>query len=234
MSIALAHKRRVLALGPAAVASIESYSSSTALASPANAQKHLKLMESALAIDLERLADMNNLASRQQLKRDELLPKYMDYVERYRDSGLNHPNLVLMQVMVWLFDTEQFELGLEVAMFAIGQGQSMPERFRRDIPTFVGDAVIEWAENEQKCGRSPEPYLSDMLPFVDGEWDLTEQIPAKYHKLIGIRALDAKDWTKAITHFERATELYAAVGVGTRLEGARKALAKELAHKAAE
>ena len=212
----------------------DSYSSSTALASPANAQKHLKLMEGALAIDLERLSEMNNLASRQQLKRDELLPKYMDYVERYRDSGLNHPNLVLMQVMVWLFDTEQFELGLEVAMFAIEQGQPMPERFKRDIPTFVGDAVIEWAENEQKCGRNPEPYLSDMLPFVDGEWDLTEQIPAKYHKLIGIRALDAKEWAKAITHFERATELHPGAGVGTRLEGARKALAKELATKAAE
>lgn len=234
MSIALAHKRRVLALGPATVATAQPYSSSTALASPANAQKHLKLMEGALAIDLERLSEMNNLASRQQLKRDELLPKYMDYVERYRDSGLNHPNLVLMQVMVWLFDTEQFELGLEVAMFAIEQGQPMPERFKRDIPTFVGDAVIEWAENEQKCGRNPEPYLSDMLPFVDGEWDLTEQIPAKYHKLIGIRALDAKEWAKAITHFERATELHPGAGVGTRLEGARKALAKELATKATE
>ncbi|QJI41431.1 terminase [Pseudomonas sp. ADAK2] len=234
MSIALAHKRRVLALGPAAAAAAEPYSSSTALASPANAQKHLKLMEGALAIDLARLSDMNNLAGRQQLKRDELLPKYMDYVERYRDSGLNHPNLVLVQVMVWLFDTEQFELGLEVAMFAIEQGQSMPERFKRDIPTFVGDAVIEWADNEQKCGRSPEPYLSDMLPFVDGEWDLTEQIPAKYHKLIGIRAMDAKDWKKAISHFERATELYASIGVDTRLKGARKALEKQLAEPAAE
>lgn len=234
MSIALAHKRRVLAEGPAAVATVEPYSSSTALASPANAQKHLKLMEGALAIDLERLGDMNNLASRQQLKRDELLPKYMDYVERYRDSGLNHPNLVLMQVMVWLFDTEQFELGLEVAMFAIEQGQSMPERFKRDVPTFVGDAVIDWAENEQKCKRNPEPYLSDMLPFVDGEWDLTEQIPAKYHKLIGIRAMDAKDWEKAISHFERATELYDSIGVETRLKGCRKALEKQRAEQATE
>jgi hypothetical protein len=116
----------------------------------------------------------------------------------------------------------------------MGQNPPMPERFRRDVPTFVADAVIEWAEAEQKAGRSPEPYVSDLLPRVDGEWQLTEQIPAKYHKLLGIRALDAREWTKAITHFERATELHAAVGVGTRLEGARKALAKELAEKAAE
>jgi hypothetical protein len=238
MSLALAHKRRVQAEGPAAAvragAEAMVYSSATALSSPANGKKHLKLMEDALAVDLDRIGAINSRELRQQLKRDELLPKYLDYVQRYRDSGLSFPNSVVMQVLVWLFDTVQFEAGLDLADFAMEQGQVMPERFKRDVPTFVADAVIEWAEAEQKAGRSPEPYLSNLLPRVDGEWQLTEQIPAKYHKLIGIRAMAAKDWAKAITHFERATELHAAVGVGTRLEGARKALAKELAEKAAE
>jgi hypothetical protein len=238
MSLALAHKRRVQAEGPAAAARAGAdavvYSSATALSSPANAKKHLKLMEDALVQDLERVSAINSRELRQQLKRDELLPKYQDYVQRYRDSGLSFPNSVVMQVLVWLFDTVQFEAGLDLANFAIEQNQPMPERFKRDVPTFVADAVIEWAEAEQKAGRSPEPYLSDLLPRVDGEWALTEQIPAKYHKLIGIRAMAAKDWANAIAHFERATELHAAVGVGTRLEGARKALAKELAEKAAE
>ncbi len=228
MSLALAHKRRVLAQGPAAGATITHYSSTTALASPANAQKHLKLMEAALAVDLERLSNIKSLETRQQLKRDELLPKYMDYVERYRDSGLNHPNPILAQVVVWLFDTTQFELGLEVAQFAMAQNQEMPARFkRRDVQTFVADSVIDWAEAEHKAKHSPEPYLSDLLPFVDGEWDLFENITARYHKLIGILAIDAKDWAKAITHFERAVELYPEIGVGTRLSGARKALEKE-------
>lgn len=238
MSLALAHKRRVQAEGPVAAARAGAeamvYSSATALSSPANGKKHLKLMEDALAQDLERIGAINSRELRQQLKRDELLPKYLDYVQRYRDSGLSFQNSVVMQVLVWLFDTVQFEAGLDLADFAMEQGQVMPERFKRDVPTFVADAVIEWAEAEQKAGRSPEPYLSNLLPRVDGEWQLTEQIPAKYHKLIGIRTMAAKDWAKAITHFERATELHAAVGVGTRLEGARKALAKELAEKAAE
>lgn len=238
MSLALAHKRRVQAEGPAAAARAGAeavvYSSATALSSPANAKKHLKLMEDALAQDLERISAINSRELRQQLKRDELLPKYLDYVQRYRDSELSFPNSVVMQVLVWLFDTVQFEAGLDLANFAIEQNQPMPERFKRDVPTFVADAVIEWAEAEQKAGRSPEPYVSDLLPRVDGEWQLTEQIPAKYHKLLGIRSLDAREWTKAITHFERATQLHDGIGVGTRLEGARKALAKELATKAAE
>lgn len=237
MSLALAHKRRLIAQGPAvAVAGAKPvpYSHDTALASPANAQKHLKLMENSLQVDLERVSAINSREQRQQLKRDELLPKYLDYVQRYRDSGLNFPNSVVVQVLVWLFDTVQFEAGLDLAKFAIEQGQPMPERFKRDVPTFVADALIEWAEAEQKASRSPEPYLSDLLPLVDGDWQLTEQIPAKYHKLIGIRAMASKEWAKAIAHFERATELHSAIGVGTRLEGARKALAKQQAESATE
>lgn len=203
------------------------YSSSTAMASPANAQKNLKLMEAALAVDLERVSAINSREARQQLKRDELLPKYQNYVTRYIDSGLNHPNPVLMQVMVWLFDTAQFEEGLGLARFAMSQWQAMPARFKRDIPTFVADEFIEWAEAEYKAGRSPEPYLSDLLPWVDGEWQLFERIPARYHKLVGILAIDTKEWAKAAHHFERAAELYPEIGVGTRLSGVRKALERE-------
>lgn len=231
MSLALLHKRRTLALGAAAVtaaatAATLAYSPAEALNSPANARKHLALMEAGLDEDLARLSAIKGLATRQDLKRNELLPKYQEYVQRYLASGLVYQNRVLVQVIVWLFDTAQFDDALVLAEIAIGQGQKMPERFKRDIPTFIADAVCEWAYDEHQAGRSPEPYLSDLLLRVDGEWDLPEQIPAKYHKLIGIRALEAKEWATAIKHLERAAELYPKVGVGTRIENARKALRK--------
>lgn len=234
MSLALAHKRATLALGASAAAIAAAapltYTSATALDSPANARKHLMLQEAALDQDLERLSAIKGLAGRQDLKRTELLPKYQDYVARYCESGLNLPNRVLVQVMVWLFDTAQFEDGLELADFAIEQGQLMPERFkRRDIQTFVADAVCEWAYAEYQVGRSPEPYLSNLLPRVDGEWELTEQIPSKYHKLIGMRAMEAEQWETALKHLERSTELYAKAGNDTRIDKCRKALAKQQA-----
>jgi hypothetical protein len=237
MSLALAHKRRVLAQGPAmaiAGAAAVGYSPAAALSSPANAQKHLKLMDDALAVDLERISAINSRELRQQLKRDELLPKYQEYVQRYRDSGLSFPNSVLVYVLIWLFDTTQFEKGLELADFAMSQGQVLPERFNRDIPTFIADEVIEWAEAEFKAGRSPEPYVSNLLHRVDGEWNLFERIPARYHKQLGILAMDRKEWALAVTHFERAEALYDGIGVGTRLAGARKALAKQLAETATQ
>lgn len=231
MSLALAHKRRVLAGGPAnrETPAVTAYTAADALNSPANAQKHLKLMEAALAGDLERISAINSRELRQQLKRDELLPKYLDYVQRYRDSDLNYPNPVLMQVLVWLFDTVQFEAGLELALFAMGQGQKLPERFTRDVPTFVADAVIEWAEAEHKAKRSPEPYVSNLLPLVDGEWELFERIPARYHKLLGLLAMDREDWAEAIERFDRAENLYAEIGVSTRRAAADKALRKQQA-----
>jgi len=228
VSLALAHKRRVIADGPAAASAGApmAYSADTALSSPANARKHLKLMEDALAGDLERISAINSREQRQMLKRDELLPKYLEYVQRYRESGLNFPNPVLAYVLVWLFDTEQFTQGLELADFAMSQGQALPERFDRDIPTFVADAVIDWAEAEFKARRSPEPYVSNLLPRVDGEWQLFERIPARYHKLLGLIALNRQDWPVAIAHFERAEQLYESIGVGTRLNDCRRALVK--------
>lgn len=232
MSLALAHKRRILAQGSeaqAVSATPKAYSPAAAMASPANAQKHYKLIEDALLVDLERLSGFNSLEQRQVIKRDELLPKYLEYVGRYRESGLNFPNQVLMYTMVWLFDTAQFEQGLELAGFAMSQDQKLP--FDRDVPTFIADEVIAWAEIEQKAGRSPEPYVSDMLPWVDGQWKLYERIPARYYRLLGILAMERRDWAVAIAHFERAEALYPEIRVTTRLEGARKALAKQQAEQ---
>ncbi|WP_460149438.1 phage terminase small subunit [Pseudomonas sp. S3_E10] len=235
MSLALAHKRRTIALGgaaitAAAVSAALPYSPAEALSSPANARKHLLLQEAALDQDLARISAINGLAGRQALKRDELLPKYQEYVQRYCESGLVFPNRVAVQVLVWLFDTSQFEDALELADVLIEQGQQMPERFkRRDIQTFVADAVCEWAYAEYKANRSPEPYLSDLLPLVDGEWQLTEQIPSKYHKLIGIRAMEAEQWETALKHLERSTELYAQAGNDTRIKRVRRALEKQAA-----
>lgn len=241
MSIALEHKKRVLAAGKQA-GGAEVFTPATALAGPANAQKQLTLMTTALAEDLARLSEQNSIEARQQIKRDELLPKYLDYVQRYRDSGLNHPNPVLMQVLVWLFDTVQFEAGLDLALFAIEQGQQLPERFKRDVATFVADAVIDWAETEHDAKRSPEPYLSQLLAYVDGywaqihaeegaelpqAWKLFERIPARFHKLLGIVAMDNKDWAAAVDHFERATTLYPEIGVKTRMADACKFLRRE-------
>ncbi|MGY1893705.1 phage terminase small subunit, partial [Pseudomonas sp. SDT291_1_S447] len=53
------------------------------------------------------------------------------------------------------------------------------------------------------------------------------QIPSKYHKLIGMRAMEADQWETALKHLERSTELYAKAGNETRIKKCRIALAKQ-------
>ena len=64
-------------------------------------------------------------------------------------------------------------------------------------PTVDGRVILP-----QELRDIAEPYLSNLLPLVDGEWKLFERIPARYHKQIGILALDQREFAKAITHFE--------------------------------
>ena len=45
--------------------------------------------------------------------------------------------------------------------------------------------------------------------------------------LLGIIALEREEWAKAISHFDRATELYPEIGVGTRRAQADKALRRQ-------
>src|SRR5690606_10525686 len=99
---------------------------------------------------------------------------------------------------------------------------------------------------EHKAKRSPEPYLSQLLPYVDGywaqihaeqgealpqPWQLFERIPARFHKLLGIVAMEHEQWTNALDHFERATALYPEIGVKTRSDEAAKALRKQQAEQ---
>jgi len=69
---------------------------------------------------------------------------------------------------------------------------------------------------------------------VDGAWKLFERSPARYHKLLGVLAMDRKDWAAAVQHLNRATDLYPEIGVKTRLEGAEKALRKQQAETGTE
>jgi hypothetical protein len=57
--------------------------------------------------------------------------------------------------------------------------------------------------------------------------------PGRYHKLLGMRAIEAKQWETALRTWSvppSCTE----IGVRTRLRSARKALAKQTGHQSAQ
>ncbi|HHL2575865.1 TPA: phage terminase small subunit [Yersinia enterocolitica] len=157
-------------------------------ASPASL--HLQLRE--LDSDVARVRSLGTIADRVDMKRDELLPKWLPTVERYLDSGIVHANPAFAWCVVWLFDVGNFDQALDWADIAIEQGQSTPENIKSTFATFVADTVMAWAETQASFGHSIEPYFSRTFVNIRDKWRLHEEVNAKWYKFAGLLLLSDK------------------------------------------
>ncbi|EOK1143082.1 TPA: phage terminase small subunit [Klebsiella pneumoniae] len=153
-----------------------------------------RAQECELELDRRRLSEAGEShALRAEMKRDELLPKWMPRVRRYLDAGDIYPYPALVWCAIWLFDVGDLDGGIDYALEAISQQQPMPDNFSSSMGAFVADAVREWAEQEYAAGRSVEPYFSRVFQLVTESWQLHEEITAKYYKLAAQLALRGED-----------------------------------------
>ena len=187
--------------------------------------------EKELEDDLAKLKLIRSKKQKETEKAKHLVPKYMPVVETLKASGSDHP--LLGQILVWLFDIADIHAGMALALYCIENGVPMPERFRRDLPTFLCDTILAWADGEHEAGRSVEPYFGQVCELAE-DWDIPDEVSAKMFKLKGLVAMDLESWGEAVTYFERATEYGASVK--TVLGKARKKLesAKPAEEKPAE
>lgn len=174
------------------------------------AQQLRALLDGALAEDLKSISAIKSMERRIDVKRDQLIPKYWPYVNRLRADGKNHD--ILGYFLVWLFDTGDIESGLDLGDYMAGIAAGLPERFNRDLPTFMADGVLAWAEAEYDADRSPEPYFSKIFDHVDAmDWDLPDALRAKYYRLRGLLDERLGNVDDAVANLERAMALGAKV-----------------------
>jgi hypothetical protein len=147
---------------------------------------HLQKLE--LEADVERLRSLPT-ADRIDMKRDELLPRWLPTVEAYLAGDKRYMNLALVYCVIWLFDTGEMERALDWADIAISEGQAMPENFKSTMPAFVADTMLEWATNEAAAGHSIEPYFKRTFNNIRDKWRLHEDINAKWFKFAGLYLL---------------------------------------------
>ncbi len=152
---------------------------------------HLQLVE--LENDFKRLKAIDPIADKIKLKRDDLLPKWLPLVNEYLDKVAQgektYENPLFSNSIMWLFDVGDFDRAIRYGLRAIELGQPTPDRIKRNWPTFIADAVFEWAEVEAEHGNSIEPYFGDVFAKVTGQWKLHEAVTAKYYKLAGLQLL---------------------------------------------
>jgi hypothetical protein len=184
------HKQRVIALKGVA----EAARTGEAVGALADSL-HLQLI--ALEQDMGRLKALARHADKAVLKRDELMPKYRPYVERYladaRETGEHYQNELFQRLIIWAFDVGDFDTGIKWSEVAIEQGQRTPKNIKRDWAHFVADTVLAWAQEQGAVGHAVEPWFSQVFDKVRNDWRLNEFITAKWFKTAGVLLLRDQD-----------------------------------------
>jgi hypothetical protein len=155
--------------------------------------------------DCKRISALPKGQARTELKR-ELLKVYLPVIDAYIEGDEEYANAALSQVLIWLFDVGEIDKALDYAAVCIAQDQPLPERFNRDIKTYVADAFLEWAEAQLKSGHAVEPYFTPMLNDVL-EWPVHEPIKLKYLRQAAKLAYAAEDFDAALDYCNKAEAL---------------------------
>jgi hypothetical protein len=187
---------------------------------------HTQVQE--ITADVERLRNLQMVAERVEMKRTELLPKWMPTVTSYLELGKPYANPVFAYCIIWLFDVGDYDQALDWADIAIEQGQETPGNFKTRFPAFVADQMLAWAEQASQAGEDLEPYFSRTFENVTQRWRLHEEITAKWFKFAGLLMLRDESGQARATAIDNVETLlsadrllaaaeakYRKVGVGT-------------------
>lgn len=148
---------------------------------------HLQLLS--LKQDIEKVRSLNQMAERTEMKKSQLLPKWLPVAEQYLADGKVFKNEIFAWCIIWLFDVGMYDQALAWTDIAIAQGQDTPDNIQRDFATFAADEILEWAEKTIPSGQAIEPYFSSVFEKVTTQWKLNEQLTAKYYKFAGLLLL---------------------------------------------
>ncbi|WP_051258217.1 phage terminase small subunit [Desulfovibrio cuneatus] len=219
---------QVVAAMPAPIAPAAVSAEGVSPTSPMQNAQLNAFLHASLTTDLAMLKEHPSMERKITIKRETLLPKYAEYVQRLQEAGMQHD--LIGYYLVWLFDAGDVGKGLELAMWCLGHGQNLPERFNSTVPFFTASAVATWAEAEQTAGRTVNPYAQmvlDAISATENPWPVPDSVTSRFYRVLGLQAETAGNLQEAFDLLHRAFELGAQVKTAfTRVE---KALAKQQA-----
>lgn len=131
-----------------------------------------------------------------QLKRDKkkaLWVEWQSYVEGALQNQNPAPDTILAQLMVWAFDAEQTQAGVDIGTFMVRHNLPQPVGFNRDTPSLLAEIAADcWLQNG--TGQAPtidHQQLMQVWQAVENE-DIFDISRAKL-----LRALAESAITKA-------------------------------------
>jgi hypothetical protein len=162
--------------------------------------------QAAMQADLASLKALKTLDEKKAAKA-KMLEAYIPFVQEYLKQDHDYPNDVAVQAMIWLLDVGNVELGLNLALTLIKHGhQQMPERFdRRDIETFLCDAMYDWANALLKKEQSVSPYFDALAAtMTNDKWDVHPAVASKVYAMLAKHKLREGDYQAAVDLCDQA------------------------------
>jgi hypothetical protein len=162
--------------------------------------------QAAMSADLAKLSTLNDVVEKAKAKAM-MLATYWEFVKAYVTNGDNYPNDIAVRVCIWLFDILDIERALNLAFVLIKQNQVTPPKFDRDLPTFVCDAIYDWAAALLKLDtpQSASPYLDAVVATLDNDkWSLAPPVQSKMYVILAKHKKRESDWASCLALCKKA------------------------------
>jgi len=194
------------------------------------------LYKVAIDADLAQLKNILDIEAKCEYKSQAIEQNdYMSYLNRYRDSDANHPNSVVVWLIIWLVDLGRWNTALEYLPMLIEQEQKLPKVFKTpDWPTFFIDQLYDEGKRHFVKGRDAieQSNVMELFRFMT---TLFEKQSWVVHELVGgkLFAMAAKlenetfNYGNAYRYCIKATALNDGAGVKKLADKLAKIITKD-------
>ncbi len=221
MSIALRHKRKLLATtGAAEIGRDTSTKTDKTGIVSGKAGQQFEALKASLSADLETLKLSNGDEERNPFK-IELIEKYRSMAETLMASHQNWAGLKsVFYFLMWRLDIEGFEAVQADLFRGIEHGLTTPDSFKRDFQTLYLDQLQEYVAAAMKAeAEFNVDYLQTAIQALStGNLVTVAPLKAKLYAWYGKVCLMKNEPEQAIKSFETALNLDERVGVKTILK----------------
>ncbi len=185
---------------------------------PAPVKEHIDLR---LFADMQRLKQIQSKQAKIALKA-EMLPAYLPYIEGTLTVSPAPQNDVLVTLMVWALDTQDFALALQIADHALLNDMVMPAPYERTLATVFTEELAEGVIGLQTNPQAHIETIEKAIALVKSQ-DMPDQVRAKIYKAYGY-ALAADRPSDAKAAYEIALRLDPSCGVKKLIEGLQRVI----------
>lgn len=202
----------------------------TATSKSLDGLKGYELMLATLNIHKRSLKQLQSIERRIEFKR-KAFAEYQPWIEGALKAGTGVQDTVLMTMLVWAIDIDDFETALKIGKYALFHDLAMPEPFNRSTGCVIAEEIANKAAKarEQKAEFNPDILKQAYQLMIEHDVDMPDEAQAKLLRELA-ELIEETEPQTALDYYTRAIELDSncgAKGLRNKLESRLNKLNKQ-------